>query len=89
MFNLNVTLKFVANLDGYFTRSENSLKPAVVQLYETSLLKEGHQLVNEVLGEDIKAQHPDFLGMTLEMEDPRETGLDPETLAIRLSRAKF
>ena len=37
----------------------------------------------------IKAERPDLVAMTLEMEHPKEPGLNPEELATRLRRAKF
>lgn len=37
----------------------------------------------------IKSERPDLVAMTLEMEHPKEPGLNPEELATRLRRAKF
>ncbi len=37
----------------------------------------------------IKESRPDLVAMTLEMEHPKEPGLNPEELATRMRRAKF
>ncbi len=37
----------------------------------------------------VKEARPDLVAMTLEMEHPKEPGLNPEELATRLRRAKF
>lgn len=41
------------------------------------------------LNESVKAEHPNYVAMTLEMEHPREPGISAEEFATRVRRAKF
>ncbi len=41
------------------------------------------------VADSIKTERPDLAAMTLEMEHPKEPGIDPDELATRIRRSKF